>query len=105
MKYTKDFARYYIKYQDNLSESDKVILLTFVNEANHLQLQTLLYTGQMVKENFISEAVWDPIWAVASGHGYDINAIQSRIQSNIMKYDKAKISSGLLPLPQRWYRH
>ena len=94
MKYTKDFARYYIGYQDNLSENDKSILLNFVNEASVEQIKVLLYTGQMVDESLISEApaAWDPTWVNPRGHGYDINAIQSRIQSNIMKFDKAKIA-------------
>jgi len=50
MLYTKDFARYYISYQDNLNESDKKTLLNFVNEANTDQIKTLLYTGEMVQE-------------------------------------------------------
>ena len=72
MKYTKDFARYYISYQDNLSENDKLILLNFVNKANVHQIKELLYTGQMVNEILISEAssAWDPIWTSTSGHGY-----------------------------------
>jgi hypothetical protein len=51
MKYTKDFARYYISYQDNLSESDKGTLLNFVKESTESQVKALLYTGEMLNED------------------------------------------------------
>ena len=50
MSYTKEFARYYILYQDNLSEIDKRSLLNFVNEASVPQIKKLLYTGEILEE-------------------------------------------------------
>ena len=49
MNYTKDFARYYISYQDNISEDQKNELLNFVNEAEITDIKRLLYTGYVAE--------------------------------------------------------
>ncbi len=53
----KDFARYYISYQDNLSESDKITLLNFVKESSDLQVTALLYLGEMYEQHEVTDMV------------------------------------------------
>ena len=57
MKYTKDFARYYVSYQDNLSESDKITLLNFVNEGSDFQITALLHLGKMYEQNEVFDMI------------------------------------------------
>ena len=60
------FSKYYIAYS-NLSESDCDTLLNFVDEASDNQLEHLLQTGEMVKEENVNEAAGVSIIQVLKG--------------------------------------
>ena len=104
MKYTKDFARYYISYQDNLSESDKITLLNFVNESNDIQVKALLYNGEMLDED--RTTIWNAhksgkptIWdAHKSGKQtiWDIGKEQSADVKNAYKQAKEYLDTNRL---------
>jgi len=75
----KEFAFDYILEQDNLTNSEKILLGTYVNESNKYQVMHLLFFGSMVPPmtegmnkdiqeifNFLSEVDWKTVGVKAS---------------------------------------
>ena len=53
MSDTKLFAGYYVYFQENLSNKDKITFFNFIKEATDNQVSHLLITGKMVSEETI----------------------------------------------------
>ena len=69
----KLFAGYYVYFQENLSDSDKITFFNFINEAAENQVLHLLITGKMVSEEMLlKETVGTPEY---QGWGDDLQTI------------------------------
>jgi len=66
----KLFAGYYVYFQENLSNSDKITFFNFIKEATDNQVECLLLTGKMISEEIIQE-----VDTVYSGWMDDMHAI------------------------------
>jgi len=51
----KLFAGYYVYFQENLSDNDKITFFNFIKESTENQVSHLLMTGKMVSEEILQE--------------------------------------------------
>lgn len=101
----KLFAGYYVYFQENLSNSDKITFFNFIKESTDNQVSHLLMTGKMLSEEMLQEVFPKGVVAysgwfkdmqnvVQSFSGYNSGEAWQALTRMVMKTGEASYKAG-----------